>query len=273
MTDLQLPEAADLTYHGGRLEREYLLDSIGDFLADQLITDVLFKVKGGKEANVYCCRAHESLRASTGEDLVALKIYRPQEFRAMKNDAAYRLGREEVDASGKAQRKSRALRAMSRRTKVGRQMRAISWTTHEYRALEDLTYAGCDVPTPTASNERAILMQFIGDESGAAPTLHDAQLTRHEAEAALHGSLKNLKRMLAADRVHGDLSAYNLLWWRGKVVVIDLPQCVSADANPLAFSFLIRDVEHVCGHFRRLGLETPDPGRFATKLWDERDLT
>ena len=270
--DVVDPDASPFTYQGGRAERAYLLESAADFLADELIADVLFKVKGGKEANVYCCRAHPSLRRSTGHDLVALKLYRPGEFRAMKNDAAYRLGREEVDAGGKAQRKSRALRAMSKRTKVGRAMRSTSWTRHEYGALEDLMHAGCDVPTAVASNANSILMQFIGDEYGAAPTLHDAQLNRAEAEAALHLSLQNLRRMLDADRVHGDLSAYNLMWWRGKVVVIDLPQCVSADANPLAYSFLLRDVEHVCSHFRKLGLETPEPGAYTDKLWKERDL-
>ena len=265
------PDASPFTYQGGRAERAYLLDATADLVADELIADVLFKVKGGKEANVYACQAHPSLRRATGHDLVALKIYRPAEFRAMKNDAAYRLGREEVDAGGKAQRKSRALRAMSKRTKVGRAMRATSWTYHEFRALEDLTLAGIAVPTAMASNERAILMEFVGDANGAAPTLHDARLTRPEAEAALHESMQILRGILMADRVHGDLSAYNLLWWRGRVVVIDLPQCVDADANPLALDFLVRDAEHVLGHFRKLGLDTPDPGRWAMNLWDRRD--
>ena len=265
------PDASPFTFQGGRAERAYLLESAADFLDDELIADVLFKVKGGKEANVYACRSHPSLRRATGHDLVALKVYRPAEFRAMKNDALYRLGREEVDAGGKAQRKSRALRAMARRTKVGRAMRATSWTYHEYRALEDLTLAGLPVPTAVASNARAILMEFIGDEHGAAPTLQDAQLTRPEAEAALHESMNILRGMLMADRVHGDLSAYNLLWWRGRVVVIDLPQCVDADANPMALDLLVRDAGHVLGHFRKLGLDTPDAGRWAMDLWDRRD--
>jgi RIO kinase 1 len=258
------------TYQGGRAERAYLLEAAADYLADNLIADVLFKVKGGKEANVYCCRAHRDLRRSAGYDLIALKLYRPGEFRAMKNDAVYRLGREEVDASGKAQRKSRALRAMAKRTKVGKAMRSMSWTAHEYRALDELVLAGIEVPEPVASNERSILMRFVGDEAGAAPTLHDARLTRHEADAALHQSMGVLRSMLAMDRVHGDLSPYNLLWWRGKVTVIDLPQCVDAEANPLALSLFVRDVEHVLGHFRKLGLAVPDPGRWAMKLWDRR---
>ncbi len=269
MTDIEFSQFADLSYTGGRSEQKYLLESLCDFLADQVISDVLFKVKGGKEANVYCCRATPVMRRETGHDLIAAKVYRPAEFRAMKNDALYRIGREEVDATGKAERKSRALRAMAKRTKVGKQMRAASWTAHEYRALEELTFAGCDVPQPIASGERAILMQFLGDEAGAAPTLHDAKLTRPDAEAAMYGTLKNLARMLAAGRVHGDLSPYNVLWHRGKAVIIDLPQMVDIDQNPMAFDLLVRDVTRICDHFRRLGLTAPDPGRHAIKLWDD----
>mgnify|MGYP000925870685 CR=1 FL=1 len=54
-----------------------------------IITDVLHQVKGGKEATVYCCAAHPS----TGVDLIAAKVYRPREFRQLRNDAQYRQGR------------------------------------------------------------------------------------------------------------------------------------------------------------------------------------
>ena len=59
-SDVQLdvnPEVSPFTYSGGRSERAYLIESLGGFVADQVIADVLYKVKGGKEANVYCCRA------------------------------------------------------------------------------------------------------------------------------------------------------------------------------------------------------------------------
>ena len=70
-------------------ERRWILDALGDFYDGEWITDVLYRVKGGKEATVYCCQAHPL----TGRKLLAAKIYRPRQFRKMKNDAIYKEGR------------------------------------------------------------------------------------------------------------------------------------------------------------------------------------
>ena len=52
-----LPEF-EPSFTGGRQEIAFLKAALEDFWEDQLITDVVFRVKGGKEANVYACRAH-----------------------------------------------------------------------------------------------------------------------------------------------------------------------------------------------------------------------
>ena len=39
-------------------ERQWLIESLTPFYRDNVITDVTRRVKGGKEANVYCCIAH-----------------------------------------------------------------------------------------------------------------------------------------------------------------------------------------------------------------------
>jgi RIO kinase 1 len=60
--------------------------------------------------------------------------------------------------------------------------------------------------------------------------------------------------MLALARAgvaHGDLSAYNLLVHRGRVVVIDLPQLVDIASNPNGMSLLRRDCDNVCDWFTR----------------------
>jgi serine/threonine-protein kinase RIO1 len=54
--------------------------------------------------------------------------------------------------------------------------------------------------------------------------------------------------------VHADLSAYNLLWWEGRLIVIDLPQAVEFTTNPDAFDLLHRDVANVGDWFTRHGL-------------------
>jgi RIO kinase 1 len=54
--------------------------------------------------------------------------------------------------------------------------------------------------------------------------------------------------------VHADYSTYNLLWWRGGVVVIDLPQAVEAD-HPEARALLARDAASLCATFRAHGVD------------------
>src|SRR5436305_7994656 len=51
--------------------------------------------------------------------------------------------------------------------------------------------------------------------------------------------------------VHGDLSAYNLLYWEGKLTLIDFPQGTSSHANQSAHVILHRDVQRVCEYFAR----------------------
>ena len=68
------------------------------------------------------------------------------------------------------------------------------------------------------------------------------------------------------DRVHGDLSAYNVLLWDGRAVVIDFPQAVVALKNPHAFRLLQRDLERLCQYFAEYGIEA-DGKALAASMW------
>ena len=59
------------TYKAARFEEWWLLDSLGDFYEHKWISDVLRRVKGGKEASVYQCRSGVEVDAP----LVAAKVY------------------------------------------------------------------------------------------------------------------------------------------------------------------------------------------------------
>jgi RIO kinase 1 len=72
--------------------------------------------------------------------------------------------------------------------------------------------------------------------------------------------------MLSRNRVHGDLSAYNVLLWAGRAIVIDFPQAVVALKNPHAFRLLQRDLERLCQHFARYGV-VADAKALATTMW------
>jgi RIO kinase 1 len=72
--------------------------------------------------------------------------------------------------------------------------------------------------------------------------------------------------MLFVNVIHGDLSAYNVLVWEGRVTLIDLPQAVDPRKNRHAYDLLERDAVRVCDHFARYGVRA-SPQRIATDLW------
>ena len=74
------------TYKAARFEEAWLLDSLFEIAEHKWISDVLRKVKGGKEASVYLCRSGVAVDAP----LVAAKVYRPRMLRNLKNDQQYR---------------------------------------------------------------------------------------------------------------------------------------------------------------------------------------
>ncbi len=72
--------------------------------------------------------------------------------------------------------------------------------------------------------------------------------------------------MLAHEIVHGDLSAYNVLYWGGDIALIDFPQVVSPRGNRNAYVIFERDVTRLCEYFMRQGFAL-NPRRLAAELW------
>ena len=56
-----------------------------------------------------------------------------------------------------------------------------------------------------------------------APTLSEVSLDPDEAVPLFDEVWRTVELMLAHDLIHGDLSAYNILYWEGSAVVIDFP--------------------------------------------------
>lgn len=252
----------DFTYKASRHERWWLLNSLGNFYEHQWISDVLAIVRGGKEANVYQCRGTES----TGQEFIAAKVYRPRSLRSLRNDSLYREGRANLDADGREIRDERAARAMRNRTAFGQTLMHTSWLAHEFTTLQALHAAGADVPAPFATSDNAILMSYIGDEALAAPTLSSVELDPDEARPLFERVLRNVEIMLRQERIHGDLSAYNILYWEGRVTLIDFPQAISPHANQNAYRIFKRDLTRVCEYFARQGVRS-NPRKLAENLW------
>ena len=66
--------------------------------------------------------------------------------------------------------------------------------------------------------------------------------------------------------VHADLSAFNLLWWEGRLRFIDFPQAVDLAINPSALDFLHRDLTNVGEWFARHGTTIDVDALFAELL-------
>ncbi|HEX6509298.1 MAG TPA: RIO1 family regulatory kinase/ATPase [Chloroflexota bacterium] len=250
------------TYIGSRHEMHWILTYLGPLYENHQILDVVRQVKGGKEATVYCCRAHPS----AGMELVAAKLYRPRIFRNLRNDAQYRQGRAVLDQRGRAVQDLRSLHAIQRGTVLGKELVHTSWLSHEFHTLRLLHEAGADVPRPISLGENLILMEYLGDERRGAPALRHVTLDTAEAPRLFDRLLRNVDLMLASGRVHGDLSAYNVLYWERRVTIIDFPQAFDPVRNSDAYPLLTRDVTRLCQYFARYGIQTDAP-ELAHEIW------
>jgi RIO kinase 1 len=230
-------------------------ETVQHFLDEGLITSVIRPIKSGKEASVELCRAN---RSTTGVELAALKRYHPLDRRDFRDESIYR------DGEWIPERRVRA--ALEKKTRFGREVQGALWVSREWETLRALSAAGADVPAPIARTDDAILMSYVGDVAEAAPQLHRYRPDRAEARDLFSQLIANVERMLYVNVIHGDLSAFNVLVWRGRATVIDLPQAVDPRKNRHGRSLLQRDVERVCGHFARLGVRS-SPGAIARDLW------
>jgi len=253
------------TYKAARFEEWWLLDSLGDFYEHRWISDVLRKVQGGKEASVYQCRAGAAIKGG----LVAAKVYRPRSLRNLRNDKAYRQGRADLDDEGRVVIDDGMLHAMEKKTEYGRELLHQSWIAYEFTSLQSLHAAGADVPEPYTMAHNAILMGFVGDLSASAPTLNEIRLEPDEVRPLFERVLHNIDILLSHERIHGDLSAYNILYWDGEISLIDFPQVVSPKTNRNAFTIFQRDMARVCEYFAQQGLRM-DAKALAREMWEAR---
>lgn len=217
-------------------------------------------LKTGKEADVFLLE-----RAVPGDPsqrtLLAAKRYRGEQNRSFHRSAMY--------TEGRRTRNSRDVRALAKKSAFGRGVAAAQWSLAEFEALSRMYTLGAPVPYPVQVDDKSaeVLMEFIGDASGAAaPRLAQVRASREEL-AAYYAQIVDLMRIFAAAGfAHGDLSAYNLLVHEGTVRVIDLPQIVDLIANPQGLDLLHRDCVNVCDWFTRQRVECDAEELFAEML-------
>jgi RIO kinase 1 len=226
------------------------------FFDEGLIEAVLLPLKHGKEASVHLCRANPR---TTGEELVALKLYHPLHKRDFRDEGLYR--------DGEFIKERRVRAALDRKTKYGREVQGGLWVSREWETLVKLSGVGAPVPRPIECTDDAILMTYVGDRGAPAPRLQEYAVDdREELEAIWEHVASGIEHMLYRDVVHGDLSAYNVLVWEGETFLIDFPQAVDPKKNGHAAAFLERDVRRIGAWFEHRGLQLPWD-EIAAELW------
>jgi len=216
-------------------------------------------LKSGKEAEIFLV---ERRFARSGPRLLAHKRYRPRypvkgqlKEEGFSNSTSYR-----GDSVYKAGwfLPTRDKKAVLGGSRFGHELAAKLWPMQEWAMLSRAWSAGASVPYPVEQTELGLMMEFIGDEERAAPKLVEARLGTDELASAWRQLQSSLVALTMAGLVHADLSPYNVLWWRGRLVIIDLPQAVEFTTNTDAFELLHRDIANVGEWFRRRGVADLD---------------
>jgi len=213
---------------------EITLDEVrDDAVKFGLATEVLYQMNAGKEASIYL---------ATWKDFpLILKAYRFwQSAQAKKSKGFFAPGR----------------------------MQAIA--AREYDLLLGCFNAGMNVPTPVGRVGNYLTMRFIGDGTEPAPQLRNVHL--EEPDLVLDEILDDYLIMYRdVQYVHGDLSAYNILWWQGRAWIIDLPQAyqVGPWANmKQVVSLLRRDIVNLLSYFNKYGIRR-DPDEIVKVFLSE----
>lgn len=254
----------NFSYQASRFEASWLMESLAEFYQNHWIDDIHHMVKGGKEASVYLCQS----QVQGSPTWIAAKVYRPRRFRNLRNDGIYREGRDNLDENGNTIINAGMLVAMKKKTGYGLHLLHQSWIKHEFNTLKLLHANGCDVPQALASGANCILMDYIGDRDSGAPTLHEVSLTPVEAKEIGQRVLFNIERMLEHQRIHGDLSPYNILIWENKITMIDFPQALHPNQNPQAYALFLRDMVKMDQYFQPFGFSL-ESERVAPLLWNK----
>jgi RIO kinase 1 len=227
---------------------------------DGVVDVVLSQLMSGKEATVFVVRCGGEIRCA--------KVYKEAAKRSFKQAVQYQEGRKSKN--------SRRQRAMEKGSKFGRKQQEESWHNAEVDALYRLAEAGVRVPKPYGCFDGVLLMELVTYDGGeVAPRLNDVSMTSEQALEDHLTIMNDVKLMLVAGLVHGDLSEFNVLVDDYGPVIIDLPQAVDAAANNHAKTMLERDVGNMTEYY---GQYAPELLRtnYAKEMWaiyEDGDLT
>lgn len=208
-----------------------------------LATDVLYPMSAGKEASIFL--------ALWNKHPIILKAYRlwatPHKLSTTKGYIR--------ESSGK---KTRWILGLIEDIAIA-----------EFDILQNCFSAGVRVPTPISRVGNYLTMRFIGDGVTPAPQLREVEL--EDPEAVMDEVFDQyLKMYRDGHYAHGDLSAYNILWWKDQPWIIDVPQSEIvnkwSDMNKIEL-ILRRDIHNTLRYFKSYGIER-DPEHILNVFLD-----
>lgn len=183
-------------------------------------------VATGKESSVYWAEDKK------GCDL-ALKVYRTStaDFKRMRE---YVIGDQRF-----------------KRIKSGTRSLVFTWAEKEFKNLQIAYEVGIRVPKPVAVEKNVLVMEFIGAAGAPAPRMKESPPSN--PSAVFKRILQYVKILYKkGELVHADLSEYNILMWKGPVL-IDVSQAVQI-SHPVSKEYLKRDLHNITKYFVSLGV-------------------
>ena len=216
-------------------------------------------LKSGKEADIHVVRRWVPRTNAENDDdhgvYMAAKRFRDSDHRMFHRDAGY--------LEGRRVRRSREMRAMSRRTDFGKALISSQWAYAEFNALGELWSIDMPVPYPVQISGMELLMELIGDQGEAAPRLSQTRPDPTLLVDLFEQLRVAMTRLAVRGWAHGDLSPYNVLLDEDRLVLIDWPQIVDIIGNPQGPEFLARDAHNMCAWFTSRGLVVDEGEMFG----------
>lgn len=223
---------------------------LSKFLKRRVFDSIHGCISTGKEANVYYATA-------AGGAELAVKVYKTS-ILVFKDRARYVEGE---------------FRFRNGYCKGNPRKMVAQWAEKEMRNLKRLRAAGIGCPEVFELRQNVLVMAFIGKDSEAAPRLKDVDgLEQNDWLALYVDCVRTMRQMMQLCRlVHGDLSEYNMLYFDGKLYIIDVSQSVESD-HPQSLDFLKRDCVNVNAFFAKRMARAPVPIKRLFDFVVTRDL-
>ena len=207
------------------------------------IQDIFGTLRSGKESRLYYGRG-------PGNIDIAIKIY-------LTTSSEFKQGMQKyIDGDPRFKRIDRSTKSL-----------IYLWGQKEFNNLKDAQESGVNVPKVIVIEKNVLIMEFIGENGQPAPLLREANLKN--PARTFDQLIENITKLYRQARlVHGDLSEYNIMIWKNKIVIFDLSQAVRLE-HPMAKNFLKRDLSTIIKYFTNAGIQIPEPDELYRQVVDE----